>query len=115
MQRYATSAVGCERSRFFRQKDDRFTETILNLTSGLDLTAVHADRGHQYLHLKLKDNALILYQQQNPASRDDFNGAIIDMRAHFENVNRNEIRKITFSARNFIEITETPEGFLTAL
>ena len=49
------------------------------------------------------------------ASRDDFNGAINDMRAHFENVNRNEIRKITFSARNFKEITETPEGFLTAL
>ncbi len=92
-----------------------FEQFLAALSSNLTLAGIPDSQRHNYLRLRLKGSALLVYNRLDPAVRDDYNQAITALRAQYKNANNRQLRGIKFDARNYQEGKETPREYLDAL
>ena len=88
---------------------------LRQLESCIQVAAVPNVDRHRYLHLHLKEGALILFDQQEAAVRDDYDQAVAASRNRYQNDQRIRLQKLPFSSRKMKLSEESSQDFLTKL
>ena len=73
-----------------------------------------ADR-HRYFHLHLKGGALTFFDQEEAATRDDYNQAVAALRDRYQKDQRIQLQKLLFNSRKMEVSQESAQDFLTEL